>query len=109
MLVALAGRHRRDTEPKTQQLKELPMADDDDAAAFRRQVYGDTNPREREAAAPLSLRGRRLFIRGLAYDWDRDRCRRELGRFGAVERLELPRAKRGTCVVDYASARAASR
>jgi len=108
VLVALAGRHRRDTEPKTQQLKELPMADDDDAAAFRRQVYGDTNPREREAAAPLSLRGRRLFIRGLAYDWDRDRCRRELGRFGAVERLELPRAKRGTCVVDYASARAAS-
>ena len=45
------------------------MAGDDDAEAFRRQVYGDDGGRARDDdAAPPSMRGRRLFIRGLPYD-----------------------------------------
>ena len=54
---------------------------DDDAEAFRRQVYGDDGGRERDNDEPQSMRGRRLFVRGLPYDWDRDRVRRELAKF----------------------------
>ena len=82
---------------------------DDDAEAFRRQVYGDDGGRERDDAAPPSMRGRRLFIRGLPYDWDRERVRRELSKFGEVERLELPKARRGCGFVDYATERSASK
>ena len=60
-------------------------------------------------AAPPSMRGRRLFIRGLPYDWDRERGGgRELSKFGEVERLELPKARRGCGFVDYATERSAS-
>ena len=82
---------------------------DDDAEAFRREVYGETSGRERDDAAPQSMRGRRLFIRGLPYDWDRDRVRRELAKFGELERLELPKARRGCGFVDYATERSASK
>ena len=82
---------------------------DDDAEAFRRQVYGDDGGRERDNDEPQSMRGRRLFIRGLPYDWDRDRVKRELAKFGEVERLELPKARRGCGFVDYATERSASK
>ena len=82
---------------------------DDDAEAFRREVYGDDGGRARDDAAPPSMRGRRLFVRGLPYDWDRERVRRELSKFGEVERLELPKARRGCGFVDYATERSASK
>ena len=82
---------------------------DDDAEAFRRQVYGDDGGRERDNDEPQSMRGRRLFVRGLPYDWDRERVRRELSKFGDVERLELPKARRGCGFVDYATERSASK
>ena len=82
---------------------------DDDAEAFRRQVYGDDGGRERDNDEPQSMRGRRLFIRGLPYDWDRERVRRELSKFGEVERLELPKARRGCGFADYATERSASK
>ena len=85
---------------------------EEESAAFRAAVYSSyERSGEGEASAacapadPLEacrrLRGRRLYVKGLPYSWQREAIRECLRQFGRVERLELSRGRPGTAIVDY--------
>ena len=80
------------------------------ADAFRAAVYGayEAHASTEEPDAPASLRGRRLYVKGLPYGWGREAIRERMSRFGPVERLELRKGSRGAATVDFATPRAAS-
>ena len=79
-----------------------------DAALFD-SLYAGREVVRGSSEAESSLIGRRLFVRGLPYGLAKPEIRRMLSEYGQVERVETWKARRGVCMVDYATAREASR
>mmetsp|Transcript_790 Transcript_790/g.2941 ORF Transcript_790/g.2941 Transcript_790/m.2941 type:complete len:603 (+) Transcript_790:90-1898(+) len=93
-------------------MADLPAAarDDEDDALFDALYAGrETAERKSEdAEGQQTLRGRRLFAKGLAFNLQRPQIRSLFEAHGALERLELCKTRPGTATVDFCEPRGAS-